>query len=189
MCNQFLFINDNFHQHVCIEKVVHMRPIQKYSKFGKCATNFPSIKWRFSSTSPSLKNIQKLVMCDQFSFNKMTIFINIAPIEKCLNFGNVRPIFLQYKDDFHQHRPHWKICHSKHFVSLQTLFPRLKIAIFCRIAPQWNSWINGPRSGKIFWDICFFLSKLLRQNTFYLNEIAIFFKIAPHPAARNSMCR
>ena len=35
--------------------------------------------WRFSSTSPSFKNIQNLVMCDQFSFNKMTIFINIAP--------------------------------------------------------------------------------------------------------------
>ena len=52
-------------------------------------------------------------MCDHFSINKitifnniapiekyskfhnMTIFINIAPIQKYSKFGNVRPIFLQ----------------------------------------------------------------------------------------------
>ena len=35
-----------------------------------------------------------LVMCDHFSFNKMTIFINIAPIE---NFGPLQTLFLSLK--------------------------------------------------------------------------------------------
>ena len=76
----------------------------------------------------------------QLSFNKMTIFINIAPIE---NFGPLQTLFLFLKIAiFCRIVPRWnswKFRHSKCFVPLQTLFPSLKIAIFCRIAPRSKS--------------------------------------------------
>ena len=60
-------------------------------------------------------------MCDSFSFNKMTIFINIALIQKFQNLNK------KYKNES-----------SENFCTLQTLFFPLKIAIFWRIAPIKN---------------------------------------------------
>ena len=48
-----------------------------------CKSYFLLWKSWFSVASPPW-NFIKLSMCDQFSFDKMTIFINIAPIEKYL---------------------------------------------------------------------------------------------------------
>ena len=68
------------------------------------------------------------------------------------------------------------------FCTLQTLFPYLKIAIFCRIVPRWNSW--KFRHSKFFVPL---------QTLFPSLKIAIFCRIAPrskseNPHASFSMC-
>ena len=59
-----------------------------------CTRTFPLWKLSFLVASPpQIFNFWKLSMCDQFSFNKMTIFINIAPIGNCpcaTNFPSVK---------------------------------------------------------------------------------------------------
>ena len=58
-------------------------------KIGPLQTLFPPLKiaisWRIApqlfASRKILKYIENLSMCDQFSFNKMTIFINIAPLK------------------------------------------------------------------------------------------------------------
>ena len=53
------------------------------------------------------RKLKCLVMCDHFSFNKMTIFINIAPIE---NFGSPANAVSFFENrHFLSHRPSIKI--------------------------------------------------------------------------------
>ena len=107
----------------------------------------------------------------------MAISLNIAPIEKYSKFGNMCDQFSINKMTIFTNIAPYKILDP-----LQTLFPSLKIAIFCRIVPRWNSW--KFRHSKFFVPL---------QTLFPSLKIAIFCRIAPrskseNPHASFSMC-
>ena len=127
MCDQFsankmmIFMNiapmkKRLYPSICcfffLKIVISSRIVRRSNQIHEmwpCATNFFYKMTIFINMSL----LKILSMCDHFSINKitifnniapiekyskfhnMTIFINIAPIQKYSKFGNVRPIFLQ----------------------------------------------------------------------------------------------
>ena len=144
-------------------------------------------------------------MCDSFSFNKMTIFINIALIQKfqdlnkkCKNESSenfctpANAVFSFENCHFLTHRPHKKfkiytknvnMKARKNFAPLQTLFSPLKIAIFWRIAPPKNSILEHKKCKNESSEKCCTL-----QTLFSSLKIAIFWRIAPQARPRGILC-
>ena len=106
-----------------------------------CATTCPSIKSRFSSTSPpsNFGNVQpKILIHEHFAIQNFLYPANAVSFFEHRYFLSHRPP-----------RKFMKISPFKIFVPLQTLFPSLKIAIFCRIAPLKILCVDKMRSEKI----------------------------------------
>ena len=120
-------------------------------------------------------------MCDQFSFNKITIFINVAPL-KNPKIRKRWPILPFENNHFYKVAPRkfhiiintFQITNEAIYIgSTRNAFFLKEIAIFFKIAPIKKSSKIMKNHLKSFENIKHHCS------AFSLKEIAIFFKIAP----------